>query len=208
MPGITLRMARPEDAGGMLAVYAPYVEHSTASWEYEAPSLAEFSGRLREHLDTGFPWLLAEEDGAVLGYAYAGRFAARRGYDWDAEVTVYLSAAAHRRHAATALYTALLALLRRQGYVNCFALITHPNPASAAFHERMGFAEARAPAPRGLQGRPVAGSFLLSAHVAAASCRARAACAAERAGRRRNGTITARRGSPVPSRAGGALNGI
>ena len=156
MPGITLRMARPEDAGGMLAVYAPYVEHSTASWEYEAPSLAEFSGRLREHLDTGFPWLLAEEDGAVLGYAYAGRFAARRGYDWDAEVTVYLSAAAHRR----------------------------------------------------LQGRPVAGSFLLSAHVAAASCRARAACAAERAGRRRNGTITARRGSPVPSRAGGALNGI
>ena len=111
MPGITLRMARPEDAGGMLAVYAPYVEHSTASWEYEAPSLAEFSGRLREHLDTGFPWLLAEEDGAVLGYAYAGRFAARRGYDW-------------------------------QGYVNCFALITHPNPASAAFHERMGFAEA------------------------------------------------------------------
>ena len=191
MPGITLRMARPEDAGGMLAVYAPYVEHSTASWEYEAPSLAEFSGRLREHLDTGFPWLLAEEDGAVLGYAYAGRFAARRGYDWDAEVTVYLSAAAHRRHAATALYTALLALLRRQGYVNCFALITHPNPASAAFHERMGFAEAaRLP------------------HVAAASCRARAACAAERAGRRRNGTITARRGSPVPSRAGGALNGI
>ena len=130
MPGITLRMARPEDAGGMLAVYAPYVEHSTASWEYEAPSLAEFSGRLREHLDTGFPWLLAEEDGAVLGYAYAGRFAARRGYDWDAEVTVYLSAAAHRRHAATALYTALLALLRRQGYVNCFALITHPHPAN------------------------------------------------------------------------------
>ena len=142
MPGITLRMARPEDAGGMLAVYAPYVEHSTASWEYEAPSLAEFSGRLREHLDTGFPWLLAEEDGAVLGYAYAGRFAARRGYDWDAEVTVYLSAAAHRRHAATALYTALLALLRRQGYVNCFALITHPNPASAALHRSLGFKQA------------------------------------------------------------------
>ena len=207
MPGITLRMARPEDAGGMLAVYAPYVEHSTASWDYEAPSLAEFSGRLREHLDTGFPWLLAEEDGAVLGYAYAGRFAARRGYDWDAEVTVYLSAAAHRRHAATALYTALLALLRRQGYVNCFALIT-PQPGQRRLPRADGLCRSRAPAPRGLQGRPVAGSFLLSAHVAAASCRARAACAAERAGRRRNGTITARRGSPVPSRAGGALNGI
>ncbi|MFR5628307.1 MAG: N-acetyltransferase family protein [Ruthenibacterium lactatiformans] len=200
MPGITLRMARPEDAGGMLAVYAPYVEHSTASWEYETPSLAEFSGRLREHLDTGFPWLLAEEDGAVLGYAYAGRFAARRGYDWDAEVDIVC----RRTPAAatTALYTALLALLRAGRL--CFALIPHPSPASAAFH--FGWALPNAPARR-LQGQPVAG-FLLSAHVAAASCRARAACAVERAGRRRNGTITARRGSPVPSRAGGALNGI
>ena len=208
MPGITLRMARPEDAGGMLAVYAPYVEHSTASWEYEAPSLAEFSGRLREHLDTGFPWLLAEEDGAVLGYAYAGRFAARLGYDWDAEVTVYLSAAAHRRHAATALYTALLALLRRQGLRQLLCAHHTPQPGQRRLPRADGLCRSRAPAPRGLQGRPVAGSFLLSAHVAAASCRARAACAAERAGRRRNGTITARRGSPVPSRAGGALNGI
>lgn len=141
MPGIILRMAGPKDAGSMLAVYAPYVEHSTASWEYETPSLSEFSGRLQEHLDAGFPWLLAQEGRTILGYAYAGHFGARRGYDWDAEVSVYLSAAAHRRHAATALYTALLALLRRQGYVNCFALITHPNPASASFHERMGFVE-------------------------------------------------------------------
>ena len=202
MPGITLRMARPEDAGGMLAVYAPYVEHSTASWEYEAPSLAEFSGRLREHLDTGFPWLLAEEDGAVLGYAYAGRFAARRGYDWDAEVTVYLSAAAHRavhRIAGSAAQAGLRQLLCAHHT---------PQPGQRRLPRADGLCRSRAPAPRGLQGRPVAGSFLLSAHVAAASCRARAACAAERAGRRRNGTITARRGSPVPSRAGGALNGI
>ena len=141
MPGITLRMARPGDADAMLEIYAPYVEQTTASWEYETPSLAEFTGRLREHLDAGFPWLVAEEGGAVLGYAYAGRFAARRGYDWDAEATVYLSAAAHRRYVGTALYTALLALLRKQGYINCFALITHPNPASAAFHARLGFAE-------------------------------------------------------------------
>lgn len=142
MPGITLRMARPEDAGGMLAVYAPYVEHSTASWEYEG---AVFGGIFRTAAGaSGHGLSLAACGGGRrgTGYAYAGRFAARRGYDWDAEVTVYLSAAAHRRHAATALYTALLALLRRQGYVNCFALITHPNPASAAFHERMGFAEA------------------------------------------------------------------
>ena len=83
-----------------------------------------------------------------------------------------------------------------------------PQPGQRRLPRADGLCRSRAPAPRGLQGRPVAGSFLLSAHVAAASCRARAACAAERAGRRRNGTITARRGSPVPSRAGGALNGI
>ena len=78
----------------------------------------------------------------VLGYAYAGRLGERRGYDWDAEATVYLSAAAHRRHIGTALYTALLELLRAQGYVNCYALITDPTPAIEAFHRRMGFAEA------------------------------------------------------------------
>lgn len=142
MPEITLRMARGADAKAMLRVYAPYVTSSLASWEYTPPSPAEFARRVREHLAAGFPWLLAEADGAVLGYAYAGRLAERRGYDWDAEVTVYLDAAAHRRHVGTALYTALLALLAAQGYVNCYALVTDPNPASAAFHRRMGFAEA------------------------------------------------------------------
>lgn len=85
---------------------------------------------------------MSHAGGTVLGYAYAGRLGERRGFDWDAEATVYLSAEAHRRHIGTALYTALLALLRAQGYVNCYALITNPNPASEAFHRRMGFAEA------------------------------------------------------------------
>ena len=148
MSYITLRAACEADADAMLQIYTPYVNSTRASWEYEPPSPAVFAGRVREHLDAGFPWLLAEEDGmshagsAVLGYAYADRLGERRGYDWDAEVTVYLCAAAHRRHIGTALYTALLALLRAQGYVNCYALITDPNPASEAFHRRMGFAEA------------------------------------------------------------------
>lgn len=142
MPEITLRPARDADADAMLRVYAPYVTDTTASWEYEPPSRAEFARRLREHRDAGFPWLVAEENGVVLGYAYAGPLGGRRGFDWDAEVTVYLDAAAHRRHIGTALYTALLALLAAQGYVNCYALITNPNPASVAFHRRMGFAEA------------------------------------------------------------------
>lgn len=207
MPGITLRMARPEDAGGMLAVYAPYVEHSTASWEYEAPSLAEFSGRLREHLDTGFPWLLAEEDGAVLAMPTPslrrtpGLRLGRRGHS----IPVCRRTPEARRHRAVHRIAGSAA---QAGLRQLLCAHHTPQPGQRRLPRADGLCRSRAPAPRGLQGRPVAGSFLLSAHVAAASCRARAACAAERAGRRRNGTITARRGSPVPSRAGGALNGI
>ena len=154
MSHIILRAACEADADAMLQIYTPYVTGTRASWEYEPPRPDVFAARVREHLDAGFPWLLAEEGGVnhaggmshtggtVLGYAYAGRLGERRGYDWDAEATVYLSAAAHRRHIGTALYTALLELLRAQGYVNCYALITDPNPASEAFHRRMGFAEA------------------------------------------------------------------
>lgn len=141
MQDVTLRPATRDDAGRMLAVYAPYVERTTASWEYEVPSRPVFVGRLEERQAQGFPWLVAEADGAVLGYAYAGRFGARRGYDWDAEVTIYLSPDAHRRHVGKALYAALLALLYRQGYHNCYALVTYPNDASAAFHRAMGFRE-------------------------------------------------------------------
>lgn len=142
MPHITLRAAREADANAMLQIYTPYVTSTCASWEYEPPGPAVFAARVREHLDAGFPWLLAEEGGAVLGYACAGRLGERRGYDWDAETAVYLCAEAHRRHIGTALYTALLALLRAQGYINCYALVTDPNPPSEAFHRRMGFAEA------------------------------------------------------------------
>ena len=142
MPQITLRAACEADADAMLKIYTPYVACTRASWEYEPPSADAFAARVLGHLADGFPWLLAEEEGAVLGYAYAGRLGERRGYDWDAETAVYLSAAAHRRRIGTALYTALLALLRAQGYVNCYALVTNPNPPSEAFHRRMGFAVA------------------------------------------------------------------
>lgn len=141
MAKVTLRLAQEGDAGRMAALYAPYVERSTASWEAKAPGGAEMARRLAEHRQAGFPWLVAEEEGALLGYAYAGRFGQRAGYDWDAEATVYLCADARRRRVGKALYTALLALLAKQGYCNCYALVTHPNPASAAFHKALGFRE-------------------------------------------------------------------
>lgn len=126
----------------MLAIYSPYVTDSTATWEYVIPSRADFTQRVDDCMRAGLPWLVAEEDGSLLGYAYAGRFGERKGYDWSAEVSVYLTADAHGRHIGTALYTALLNLLYLQGYCSCYALVTSQNSASVAFHKSCGFMEA------------------------------------------------------------------
>jgi phosphinothricin acetyltransferase len=142
MGKLTVRLAKPGDAGMLLAIYAPYVIDSPATWEYDVPGRAEFTARLDRCMREGFPWLVAEEDGALLGYAYAGRFGERRGFDWDVQVAIYLTPDAHRRHIGTALYTALLNLLHQQGYCNCYALVTSENEASCAFHASCGFTEA------------------------------------------------------------------
>lgn len=129
----------PQDAGRLLAVYAPYVLESTITWEYTVPSRLEMAKRIEAHLAQGFPWLVAEDDEGILGYAYAGRMGERRGFDWDAEISIYLSADECGKGIGKALYAALLALLAKQGYCNCYALVTHPNPKSEGFHEAMGF---------------------------------------------------------------------
>ena len=89
MPEITLRPACDADADAMLRVYAPYVTDTTASWEYEPPSRAEFARRLREHLGAGVPWRVAEANGVGLGYASAGPRGGRRGFDWAADPPGY-----------------------------------------------------------------------------------------------------------------------
>ena len=66
-----LRPANEADCAAMAAIYAPYVNETDVSWEYEAPDAAEMQTRLREHVAAGYPWLVAEEDGRMLGYAYA-----------------------------------------------------------------------------------------------------------------------------------------
>ena len=86
---ITLRAATAADAPRLLAVYAPYVEHTAITFEYDVPTVAEFEKRI-EGVLARFPYLVAEADGAVLGYAYAAPFHARAAYGFCAEVTVYL----------------------------------------------------------------------------------------------------------------------
>lgn len=133
-----IRLATPADAAVIAAIYAPYVTETAASFELAAPDATEMTRRIR---DTGelYPWLVAEREGEVVGYAYGTRHRARPAYQWSTEVSVYVRRSGHRRGIGRALYLPLLDLLRLQGYVNAYAAITLPNPGSVAFHEALGF---------------------------------------------------------------------
>jgi phosphinothricin acetyltransferase len=135
---VVLRAATPADAPGVLAVYAPLVRDTYVSFEDAPPGEEEMAGRIARTLER-FPWLVCEDGGALLGYAYAGPHRARAGYRWSAEVSVYVAPGAHRRGIGRALYTALLALVQAQGYVNAYGGIALPNDASVGLHEALGF---------------------------------------------------------------------
>lgn len=133
-----VRLARPEaDAERVAAIYRPAVESSVASFEEVAPSAAEMAGRMRATLER-LPWLVAEVDGDVAGYAYAGPHRARVGYRWSADISVYVDRERQGRGIGGVLYADLLELLRRQRYVNAYAGITLPNDASVRLHEGIG----------------------------------------------------------------------
>jgi len=140
-PMAIIRLAREEDAAAMLAIYAPYVHDTAISFETEPPSEEEFRQRVQATLEVG-PWLLCEARGGVLGYAYAGRFHARRAYQWTVEVTAYVHAHHHREGVGRGLYTSLLGCLALQGFRSAVGVIALPNPASVGLHERVGFAPA------------------------------------------------------------------
>ncbi len=135
-----IRLVREADAPVLSAIYAPYVHGTSITFETEAPDSAEMARRIAE--TTQFPYLVCEADGEVLGYAYAKPFRSRAAYSWDAETSVYVRQDSHRRGVASALYTALLALLDAQGVYNVYAIITTPNEKSEGFHRKFGFEDA------------------------------------------------------------------
>lgn len=133
-----VRLADPEaDAVAVADIYRPAVESSLASFEERAPTPDEIADRMRTTL-ARTPWLVAEEGAAVIGYAYAGPHHQRAGYRWSVNISVYVATEHAGRGIGRALYDELLALLRRQGFVNVYAGITLPNPASVALHEAIG----------------------------------------------------------------------
>ena len=133
-----IRIATEKDIPQMLAIYAPYVENTTYSFEYTVPTLQEFTGRFLKYT-AQCPWLVWEEDGRVLGYAYGSLPFERSAYAWCAEVSIYLSPQAQGRGVGRRLYAAVEEILWRQGYRIIYALITTENEGSLRFHEKVGY---------------------------------------------------------------------
>jgi phosphinothricin acetyltransferase len=126
------------DSVGCAAIYAPFVEETAISLEERAPTAADFAARINR-IEQTHPWLVAEHEDHIAGFAYACPHHERPGYRWAADVAVYVDPAFHRRGVGRALYRALLNLLREQGLWIACAGIGLPNQASVALHESLGF---------------------------------------------------------------------
>ena len=135
-----IRNAMESDIPAMLAIYAPYVENTTYTFEYTVPTEKEFLARFRE-ITVQFPWLVWEEAGRVVGYAYGSLPFARTAYAWAGEVSIYLAPEAQGHGIGRKLYAALEALMEYQGYRVFYAIITQENQGSLAFHKALGYKE-------------------------------------------------------------------
>jgi len=136
-----VRAAREDDLPAVRDIVNWAIENTHYNFNTEPQTLAHWQSEHAAGRDL-YPWLVAELDGEVVGVAYAGRYRARRAYDWSAEVTVYVSPRHHRRGVGSALYAELLPILDAQGFHALLGVIALPNPGSVALHERFGFASA------------------------------------------------------------------
>jgi L-amino acid N-acyltransferase YncA len=135
---LRVRIATPDDAAGLAAIYAPIVRDTVISFEYDPPGADVMRQRVAALLPR-WPWLVCERDGVLLGYVYASTHRERAAYQWAVEVSAYIAADARRHGVARALYGALFAMIAAQGCVHAYAGITLPNVPSVALHESLGF---------------------------------------------------------------------
>ena len=145
MQNISIRVARESDAAALRDIYAPYVERTAVSFEYEVPDVATFAGRIRR-VQERYPYLVAESDRELLGYAYAGGFHTREAYSWAAEASIYLRMDCRRMGIGSALYRALESALKAMGVRRLYASIAVPDEPdehltldSVRFHAAMGY---------------------------------------------------------------------
>lgn len=133
-----IRIATEADVPAILGIYAPYIRNTTYTFEYTVPSAEDFLQRFR-NITAQMPWLVWEEDGAVLGYAYGSLPFDRAAYAWCAEISVYLAPEAQGRGVGRSLCLTLEKLLAAQGYQLIYSLITSENTGSLSFHEKLGY---------------------------------------------------------------------
>ena len=143
---IKIRVARAQDAEALARIYAYYVEKTAITFEYEVPDAAEMETR-RKKIFEHYPYLVAEQEGRVLGYVYAHEFYGRAAYAWSVEASIYVASDARGQGLGRKLYAALEDALRGMGVLNINACIAVPRAAddpyltvgSLAFHKRLGY---------------------------------------------------------------------
>ena len=145
-PEVTVRIARQGDAERLAQIFGPYVLQTAITFDYEAPDAGEFAARMAKTLER-YPYLVAERDGVVVGYAYASQFKDRAAYDWACETSIYVDMADRRSGVGQVLYQALEQALGIMGVTNLNACISYPaapdehlDRNSVDFHEHMGYA--------------------------------------------------------------------
>jgi L-amino acid N-acyltransferase YncA len=135
---MTVRLATVDDGAACAAIYGPFVEGTSISFELVPPTAVDMANRIAKTTERS-PWLVVEVDGVVRGYAYGNRHRDRAAYDWTIETAVYVDAAFAGQGIGRLAMTELLEVLRRQGFHLAVAGITQPNPASTALHRALGF---------------------------------------------------------------------
>lgn len=145
MDDLKIRIAAAQDAEGLLGIYAPYVEKTAITFEYEVPTVEEFAGRICRTLEN-YPYLVAEIGGKIVGYVYAGAFKGRPAYDWAVETTIYVDRNRKKMNIGRGLYEALEQVLKAQNILNLNACIACPveedeylTKDSIKFHEHLGY---------------------------------------------------------------------
>ena len=139
MTNAIIRRASPTDAGPIARIYNHFVENTVITFEEEAVSAPDMAARIAEAQGLSLPWLVAEVEGAIVGYAYARRWRPRSAYRYSAETTIYLERGFEGRRIGATLYSALLPLLRERGIHVAIGGVALPNDASVALHEKLGF---------------------------------------------------------------------
>ena len=133
-PDLTIRLAVPEDAEGILRIYRPYIEDTVITFDCDVPTVEEFRERITTVLKR-HPYLVADTEHGIIGYAYASDFKSRSAYDWSVETSIYVDMNWRGCGIGTVLYRALEEWLKKQNVVNLYACITYPNAQSIRFHQ-------------------------------------------------------------------------